>query len=195
MLTLGRFSASAVVTMATGSFVFRWFEASDLDRPWFAVSVNFALMFWVVAVVTIMKPNLKRRYFETAEFETGGGVYEKLGVLWFQSALRLIGWERLRRTAVTKNQANIEKLESDTRSSEFGHSVCFVIVMVIAGLAFWSGEFLGCMWLLLSAIGFHSYPIMLQRFQRPRYRRILAVKRRRNQQSRSSGSHETGTAS
>ncbi len=115
-------------------FPYLWFEASDLDRPWFAVSVNFALMFWVVAVVTIMKPNLKRRYFETAEFETGGWVYEKLGVLWFQSALRLIGWERLRRTAVTKNQANIEKLESDTRSSEFGHSVCFVIVMVIAGL-------------------------------------------------------------
>ncbi len=134
-------------------------------------------MFWIVAVVTLTKPDLNRRYFDVAAFEKGGRIYRRFGALRFQSVLRAIGWEAVRQTAVTR--PNIEQLEYQTRSSEFGHLVCLVIVLSIAAYLLVSGELAGFAWVFLTALALHAYPIMLQRHNRPRYRRILAVYDRR----------------
>lgn len=59
-------------------------------------------------------------------YETGlnVGVYRKL-LVW-------IGWENLSKASnpVKKNRAALEKLEYQTRQSEFGHLIIFIVVAV-----------------------------------------------------------------
>lgn len=154
-----------------------WFLASinATDSVWYVVAANFGVMAWATFLVDIYKPSLSSRWFDAFEFERGGHLYEMFGVLQFRLFLQTIQWNRLLGVpAVRKSYAGISQMEKGTRLSEASHWLCLIPILIIlcvsvglasqwTTLAFW----------IASAFAFHIYPIMLQRYHRPRYHRIL----------------------
>jgi hypothetical protein len=138
------------------------------------VAANFGIMAWATVLFDICKPSLSSRWFDSFEFERAGRLYEMIGVLQFRSFLQKIQWNRLLGVpAVRKSYAEISQMESGTRLSEASHWLCLVPIVIILCVSVGSA----CWWTtvmlwIASATVFHIYPIMLQRYHRPRYCRI-----------------------
>ena len=154
-----------------------WFLAriNAIDSVWFVVAANFGIMAWATVLFDIYKPSLSSKWFDTFEFERGGRLYEAFGVLPFRSFLQNIQWNRMLGVpAVRKSYAGISQLESGTRLSEASHWLCLlpIVIMLCVSLGSASRWTTVSFW-IASAVIFHIYPIMLQRYHRPRYHRIL----------------------
>ena len=159
--------AIAYVAIRKGpdSFVFAWI-------------LNFALMFGVFLLTNTFKFALASNYYNSKQWERQGKIYRWFGVDVFRKILVLIGWEKVIRASnpVKKNLDAIKQLEHGTRQSEFGHLIIFFIVLVINCLvAFYYGIKQSLPLFFLNII-FNVYPIMLQRYNRPRLQRALRIK-------------------
>lgn len=154
-----------------------WFLAriSATDSVWFVVAANFGFMAWATLLFAIYKPSLSSQWFDDFEFEREGRVYEMIGVLQFRSFLQIVQWNRmLGLPAVRKSYAGISQMESGTRLGEASHWLCLVPIAVMLCMSVGSASrWTTVAFWIASAIVFHIYPIMLQRYHRPRYRRIL----------------------
>jgi hypothetical protein len=137
----------------------------------FSISVTFLF----IAVFTVifdflLKPKLTSAYFNSWPFERGGSLYRWFGVRYYASALRRIGWEKIRRQErpITRDMESIIQFERWTRGAEAVHALAAIAV---AGITVWVG-FIGSpsdtKWLVLSNVLFNVYPVMLQRYNRPR---------------------------
>ena len=153
-----------------------WFLAriNATDSVWYVVAANFGIMAWATLLFEIYKPSLSSRWFDSFEFEREGRLYEMIGVLQFRSLLQNIQWNRLLGVpAVQKSYAGISQMESGTRLSEASHWLCLVPIVIILCVSVGSASrWTAVTFWIASAIVFHIYPIMLQRYHRPRYRRI-----------------------
>jgi len=149
----------------------------NLQLNLFSVSwvLNFTLFIWVSVAESLLKPPLTSPYFDSFKFEKKGRFYTKLGVNWFRKFLVLIGWEKLTRAnAPVKNDiAALEKYERATRKSEFGHGIAAIIDMILTVYIYTRFGFAGTYWMIALNILLNGYPIMLQRYNRPRLRTIL----------------------
>ena len=74
---------------------------------------------------------------------------------------------------VTGDVAFLRRMERDTRSAEAAHGVCFAIVLGFAVYAVVTGRIAGAGWLFVTGVVCHAYPMLLQRHQRPRWRRAM----------------------
>ncbi len=147
----------------------------------FAWILNFMLMMAVFFFTETLKAPLQTDYFREKQWEKKGKTYERLGINLFRKLLVLLGWEKLNKkdNPVAKNLKALTHLEYRTRQSELGHLIIFIIVLgfnIYVAIQFGIGESL---WLLVLNILLNLYPIFLQRYNRPRLQRAIALSKRR----------------
>jgi hypothetical protein len=180
MKAFARLAALCGVTLFTGWIVFDWMQSLGVDSLRFALLLNFVLPMWILAVFVIASPDVThpslKPYFRSKTWEREGEIYSRLGVLRFQALLRPIGRHHIRGRdfQMRRDFALLKSLEQETKAAEAAHGACFVVVVLFAGYAALLGSIRGPFWLLSTGVFFQVYPMLLQRYHRPRYRRILA---------------------
>lgn len=139
----------------------------------FAWVFNFILMIWYTYLDSLFNWKLKSKYFETKSFEKGGSIYEYSGVNYYRKLLVLVGWEKISRknNKILNDRKSLELAEYGSKSSETGHSVIFLIVLVVTFLV--ANSLRQAFWLILINLLLNLYPVFVQRYNRPRYQRIL----------------------
>ncbi|WP_143960146.1 glycosyl-4,4'-diaponeurosporenoate acyltransferase CrtO family protein [Litoribacter populi] len=142
------------------SFVFSW-------------TLNFLLMAWFTFLASQIDFKLDSGYFESKKFEKEGKIYGYLGVHYYRRLLVWVGWEKITRqkNPVQKSISALKLVEYNSRSSEFGHTIIALIVLILT-LAV-PNSLNDAKWLIITNILLNIYPIMLQRFNRPRLLKII----------------------
>jgi hypothetical protein len=102
-------------------------------------------------------------------------IYKYLGVHFFRKLLVRSGWERSRKkeTPIRKSLVILEYYEYRTRTSEFGHGIIAIIIAIISVYVAMVYSFKETIWLILFNIVLNIYPMMVQRYNRPRVRRVI----------------------
>lgn len=144
----------------------------------FAWDINFALMLAVSSYTTTFNPKLTSAYYNPKKWEANGILYKWLGVNIFRKLLVLIGWEKVIRVAspVKKNLDAIKNLEHGTRQSEFNHLIIFFIVLAMNIFVVFRYGLTQSLSLFILNVIFNVYPVMLQRYNRPRLQRALRIR-------------------
>lgn len=156
----------------------------DMQGFLFAWILNFLLMGCVLSYTETLKSPLTSAYYQDKAWEQRGKIYEYLGINIFRKALVWIGWEKLNKKSnpIEKNTQTLLQLHYRTRQSELGHVIIFIIVLGFnAWVAFQYG-FNKSMWLLALNILLNLYPILLQRYNRPRIERAINLSKRQSAQ-------------
>jgi len=149
----------------------------------FAWILNFMLMMFVYLFTETLKPEFKSNYYKEKVWEKRGKIYESFGINIFRKLLVLVGWEKLNKKAnpVEKNLEALIHLEYRTKQSELGHIIIFFIVIgfnVYVALTF---GILESLWLMVLNIVLNLYPILLQRYNRPRLNKAIALSKHREE--------------
>ncbi|MBU3144359.1 hypothetical protein [Clostridium sp. CF012] len=141
----------------------------------YSITLNVTLMIWMSIGETLLIPELKSSYFNSHPIEEEGKIYKCLGVDFFRKFLVLIGWERSRKkeTPIRKSLILLEYYEFRTRASEFGHGIIAIIIALITLYVFMVYSFKETMWLIIINIFLNIYPMILQRYNRPRVLRVI----------------------
>ncbi|SHL38316.1 hypothetical protein SAMN05444266_103147 [Chitinophaga jiangningensis] len=152
-----------------------------MDTFSFAWALNFLLMLGALLLTDGMKSPLNSPYYDEQPWERGGKIYEILGVNFFRKLLVWIGWEKVIRKThpLDKSSASLENLYNQTKKSELGHFIIFWIVLVINIYVAVKYGVLKSLWLLVLNLLMHVYPIFLQRYNRPRFKRAMYLSRLR----------------
>ena len=161
-------SVGIALWKGVGSFLFAWV---------------FHLMFMMV-VLSVMEaamPKLRSRYFSISAWESDGRIYERLGVNLFRKILVWIGWEKLNKknNTVEKSVASLQHIEYLTRQAEFGHLLILCVVTIMSIVIIMIYDFSTAFWLLILNIILHLYPIIVQRYNRPRFQKTIEKLRMR----------------
>jgi len=124
---------------------------------------------------TLLIPELKSPYFDSHPIEEEGRIYKYLGVHFFRKLLVMSGWERSRKkeTPIKKSLIILEYYEYRTRASEFGHGIIAIIIAFISIYVCMTYSFRETVWLIVLNIFMNIYPITVQRYNRPRVRRVI----------------------
>lgn len=146
----------------------------------FAWSLNFLLMIFVAAFIESLKNPLASSYYDQKKWERRGKVYEHLGINFFRKLLVWTGWERLIRKSnpVEKNAEALIHLHNQTKKSELGHLIILVLVSGFNFFVAFKFGFSKSLWLLVLNILLNLYPVLLQRYNRPRLARIIKLSKR-----------------
>ncbi|QMU30427.1 glycosyl-4,4'-diaponeurosporenoate acyltransferase CrtO family protein [Adhaeribacter radiodurans] len=141
----------------------------------FAWILNFMLMTGVLYLTQTFQPPLTSTYYHSKRWEADGKLYEWFGVLGFRKILVWIGWEKLQKTAypVKKSLTALKHLEYSTRQSEFGHLIIFFIVSFFILFVALKEGIQHSLWLIFLNVIFHVYPIVVQRYNRPRLQKAI----------------------
>lgn len=164
----------AILASAVSFLVcYYWGRFSGFTGFSFAWILNFVLMAWYTYIDSLFNWKYKSSYFDSQAFEKGGSVYKFFGVHFYRKLLVWTGWEKISRkdTKISNKRKSLELAEFKSRSSEAGHTVIFLIVGFITVVV--AGNLQEVLWLIILNLLLNVYPIMVQRYNRPRYRRVL----------------------
>ncbi|MEM1271926.1 MAG: hypothetical protein AAGI08_17905 [Bacteroidota bacterium] len=166
-----------ILSLSGGVFLFIHVQARSIGAGsiGFAIFVNFLLMTLFAVFVGVLKPDLSISYFEAKRFEKGGRVYRRFGLRYFLLLLRLVGSERMRRTSapLTKRGESLARFEHQTRVSEASHALAAVVVAAITVYVASAYGIGSVIWLVVFNIVLNVYPVMMQRYNRPRVQNVL----------------------
>lgn len=145
--------------------------------------LNFVLMMCVFFFTETLKSEFKSDYYLEKSWEKKGKIYEAFGINWFRKLLVIIGWEKLNKKAnpVEKNIQALIHLEYRTKQSELGHIIIFFIVLaftIYVAVTFGIKETLS---LIILNILLNVYPVLLQRYNRPRLQRAIVLSKYREE--------------
>ncbi|TCD01201.1 glycosyl-4,4'-diaponeurosporenoate acyltransferase CrtO family protein [Pedobacter psychroterrae] len=151
-----------------------------MDRFSFAWILNFLLMFFIVFFTRALKSPLTSTYFNEKSWERRGKIYEQLGVNFFRKLLVLIGWEKVIRKSfpIAHNSKALENLHYQTKKSELEHLIILIIVLgfnIFVAIKFGVVKSLS---LLILNVLLNLYPVLLQRYNRPRIERAMNLSKR-----------------
>jgi hypothetical protein len=167
------FSLAVAIAVTAGTALWRGVGSYD-----FAVVFHFILMLPMVSIMLAVMPAFTSAWFVIRAWERDGKPYERLGVNLFRKVTVWTGWEKLKkatRTAAPKPaKNNLADLEYRTKQTEFAHLVVFFIVSAFALVVTFFQGISQCIWLLSLQIPLHVYPIILQRYNRARFQKVLA---------------------
>lgn len=143
----------------------------------FAWTLNLLLMMCVFKFTETLKSDLSSEYYQEHAWENKGKIYENLGINLFRKLLVIIGWEKLNKKAnpVKNNLDALVHLEYRTKQSELGHIIIFFIVLgftVYVAMNFGIAE---ALWLIFLNVVLNVYPVLLQRYNRPRLKRAIKL--------------------
>ena len=153
----------------------------------FAWILNFVLMMCVFFFTETLKSEFKSDYYLEKTWEKKGKIYEAFGINWFIKLLVILGWEKLNKKAnpVEKNLQALVHLEYRTKQSELGHIIIFFIVLaftIYVAITFGIKESLS---LFILNILLNVYPVLLQRYNRPRLQRAIILSKYREERKNS----------
>jgi hypothetical protein len=153
----------------------------------FAWILNFVLMMCVFFFTETLKSEFKSEYYLEKTWEKKGKIYEAFGINWFRKLLVIIGWEKLNKKAnpVEKNLQALVHLEFRTKQSELGHIIIFFIVLaftIYVAITFGIKESVS---LIILNILLNLYPVLLQRYNRPRLQRAIILSKYREERKNS----------
>jgi hypothetical protein len=146
----------------------------------FAWILNFLLMLCVFPFTETLKSQLTSPYYNEKSWEQRGKLYESFGINFFRKLLVWIGWEKLNKKAnpIEKNIKALMHLHYKTKQSELGHMIIFIIVLGFTIYVAFKFGVLQSLSLLILNILLNFYPILLQRYNRPRIERALNLSKR-----------------
>ncbi len=132
-------------------------------------------MMGVAYITQTFNLQLTSTYYHSKEWEDEGRIYKCFGVQGFRKMLVWIGWEKLNKASnpVKKSLDALKNLEYNTRQSEFGHLIIFLLVLALTVFVGFYYGFKQTLWLLLLNILLNAYPIGVQRYNRPRLQKIM----------------------
>ena len=165
-----------IVLITTGGMaLFILFPFMKMSSASYSITLNFILMIWMSIAETLLKPELTSAFFNSHRIEKEGEIYKHLGVHFFRKFLLLSGWEKSRKkeTPIRRSLIILEYYEYRTRASEFGHSIIAIIIIFISIYVCVVYSFKETIWLIILNILMNIYPIMTQRYNRPRVRRVI----------------------
>lgn len=167
-----------VVTIVMIYFFVSWIGLKGFLFAWV---LNFTLMTSVFVFTEALKAPLQTHYFREKPWERNGKTYERLGINFYRKMLVVLGWEKLNKkdNPVAKNLEALNHLEYRTRQSEFGHLIIFFIVLGFNIFVAVQSGISASLWLLVLNVLLNLYPIFLQRYNRPRLQRVIALSKRR----------------
>lgn len=141
----------------------------------FAWVLNLMLMMGVSSLVETFKPGLTSPYYDVKAWESNGSIYKWFGVNAFRKLMVWVGWEKMRRAVspVKKDIKALKLLEYNTRHSELGHLVIFFIVLGFTFLVAFRHGFKESLWLISLNVILNVYPILVQRYNRPRFQKAI----------------------
>lgn len=147
----------------------------------FAWTLNFLLMSCVFAFTETLKSELNSPYYTEKSWEQRGKIYESFGINFFRKLLVWIGWEKLNKKAnpIEKNTKALMHLHYKTKQSELGHIIILIIVLGFTIYVAFKYGVVQSLSLLILNILLNFYPILLQRYNRPRIERALNLSKRR----------------
>lgn len=165
----------AIVLLITLSIPVLMLAFSDVKSVALGWAFNFGLMLWFTVAEAQLKPALSSSYFNTFPFERQGHLYEILGVHGYRWLLKVSGWEKITRQAnpVKKTIAALQQYERATRVSETGHTLIAAIVMAVTVYVLVNYSALDAIWLILSNVLLNVYPVLVQRYNRPRLQEAI----------------------
>lgn len=148
----------------------------DITSASFSIGFNFTLMCWYTIAESQLKPALSASYFNAHPLEEGGQLYRRLGVERYRTFLIRVGWDTIRQqqTPIHRSLRSLLAYDRATRVAEVGHIMIGTIVLTVSGYVIVVHSVLEAFWLLVTNVFFNLYPVLLQRYVRPRLRRILA---------------------
>jgi hypothetical protein len=152
-----------------------------MDSFAFAWALNFLLMACVINFTETLKGQLNSWYYNEQPWERGGKIYRSLGIDFYRKLLVWIGWEKLNKKSnpVEKNTEALIHLHNRTKKSELGHLLILIIVLGFNIFVAFKFGVLKSLWLLILNILLNLYPVLLQRYNRPRIERAINISKRR----------------
>jgi hypothetical protein len=146
-----------------------------LDSFLFAWILNFMLMMCLLSYLNTFKPKLTSGYFTIKRWENEGKIYVLTGVNLFRKLLVLVGWEKITKAVnpVKNGLSALQQLEYGTRQAEFGHLIVFLIILATNILVAISMGLMASLWLIILNLLLNVYPLLLQRYNRPRFQRVI----------------------
>lgn len=147
----------------------------------FAWTLNLLLMMCVYSFTEALKSPLQSSYYNEKKWELRGKRYELLGVNFFRKLLVLIGWERMNKKAnpVEKNAKALLHLHYRTKQSELGHIIILFVVLGFTVFVAFEFGIMESLWLMVLNVLLNFYPILLQRYNRPRLERAIVLSEHR----------------
>ena len=146
-----------------GMLVFCWIVRGP-DHPVYGLLVAG----WTLVLGTVLAIPLVLR-LPASWFRVPPGervLHRILGVQGFGWLLDHCGWNRhlaLPMRGFNGTRAALPRLELSVRASASAHGVCFVIHILFAAFALFTGHPWGALWILLPGVIVHLYPVLLQR--------------------------------
>lgn len=146
----------------------------------FAWALNFLLMACVLTFTETLKSPLSSPYYNDKAWERRGKIYESFGINFFRKLLVWIGWEKLNKKSnpIAKDTKALAHLHYQTKKSELGHLIIFIVVLGFNIFVAFRFGIHKSMWLLVLNILLNLYPILLQRYNRPRLERAINLSKR-----------------
>jgi len=148
-----------------------------MDSFAFAWVLNFLLMMFVFVFTDALKSQLTSSYYNEKKWERRGKIYEHLGVNFFRKLLVWTGWEKMsRKSNPVKNDTKaLVHLHYQTKKSELGHLIILFVVLGFNVFVAFKFGFFKSLWLLILNVLLNLYPILLQRYNRPRIARVIKI--------------------
>lgn len=186
-MSVGKITTAAALLLATFAGC-EWYGTKIPPTHWaYAIFVNFIFLAVSTALMTALElPLFSKTYFVPNRFERHGRIYRWTGIQTFVATLRFVGWEKLWRNQipVRNDLAALRKYADGTRGSEAVHIVAGVCTVGLTLSIALRHSLVDTKWLWLVNTLINLYPVMLQRYNRPRVERlILLLERRTNAKS------------
>lgn len=185
MLTIGKSVAAIallVVAVAYCEFstaIISHVPANPLGN-WLYAAQGITVVFVCVAACTmvfsILSPAIiPNWYFASKSIERDGRIYRFAGVHIFESILRRIGWEKLLRkdTPIRNDITALRKYADMTRGAEAIHMAAAILTAIFTITVALRYPLVSTRWWWISNVLVNVYPIMLQRYNRPRVQRLI----------------------
>jgi hypothetical protein len=140
----------------------------------YSIAISWLIAITIATVSSAIFFRVNPRLFSLARWEKQGEIYENAGVRAFRRVLfhSPLGWINANFHLRT-GRADCDRLLRETNSSEAVHWLTCVVTVPLAISYFHHGQAVYGYAMLLVRIPFDLYPIMLQRWNRGRVRRVL----------------------
>lgn len=170
-----------LIVSITAALVYVLVRTIGMQKAGFAISLNFLLMGGALMFMETLKSKLQSAYFNQQPWEAGGKIYQRLGINFFRKLLVWVGWEKLGKATkpVGKGAETLAHLHYRTKIDELGHLIILIIVSAFTLVVAIRFGIAKAMPLLMSNILLNLYPVMLQRFNRPRIARAMRLGQRK----------------
>ena len=153
-----------------------------VDHWGFAIIVNFLfVIIFTIIFEKLLPPVFLNKYFISKPFEREGCIYLWFGVGYYKYLLRIIGWEKIIRKdqPIKNNMESLIKYNIWTKGSETIHLFASIYVFAFIIWIRWRYSIGNVYWLILLNIIVNVYPVMLQRYNRPRVIRLIQYQKMR----------------